>query len=92
MRLKSITGLTRIERDACALIYKGIEHLKIRDVVASYSISHGHAQKSYFGNLIPGVEITEFELAMLFDGGYSWFGGQSTINSDGSFSVTIYID
>lgn len=44
------------------------------------------------GQLKKGIEISELELSMLLDRGFSHFGGSSSISSDGKFTVTIYTD
>jgi hypothetical protein len=58
-----------------------------------YSSTKGYAQKGYDGYLKKELlDLSELEVAMICDGGYSWFGGSSKIDENGRFHVTIYID
>jgi len=51
----------------------------------------GHAKKTYRGTLKDGIKLTERELSMVLDDGYSHFGGSSLINGR-NFTVVIYTD
>ncbi|WP_336761342.1 hypothetical protein [Paenibacillus sp. USHLN196] len=62
------------------------------NTIESYVPQSGYAQKTYRGQLKQGVEISELELSMLLDRGFSHFGGSSSISSDGKFTVVIYTD
>ena len=55
-------------------------------------ISHGYAQNTHSGTLNEGIELTELELSMIVDNGYSYFGGSSIIGEGGLFKVIIYTD
>lgn len=57
-----------------------------------YEKEHGYAKHIYRGVLKKDVELTELELSMICDGGYSHFGGSSSIRQDRVFTVVIYID
>lgn len=61
-------------------------------VFSEFTSQPGHAHCMYSGVLGEEIELTELELAMICDGGYSFFGGFSTIHSDGTFVVKIYTD
>jgi hypothetical protein len=60
--------------------------------ISEYSHKSGYAQSTYIGKLKDGVKISELELSMYLDSGFSHFGGSSSISSDGSFKVVIYTD
>ena len=57
-----------------------------------YTLQTGYARKTHRGRLKPGVELTELELSMVCDDGYSHFGGSGTISKDRTFCVVIYTD
>lgn len=62
------------------------------EIFESTSSSSRYSTRTHSGKLKEGVELTELELAMILDGGYYWFGGDSTIYDNGSFRVNIYTD
>ena len=78
----------------------------IYDVMADeqhnlYTRFTGYAHYTAEGYLLPvedikakfGRDLTELDIAMLVDGGYSWFGGYSTFfESSRHFVVKIYTD
>lgn len=52
----------------------------------------GYANCQYTGTLKPDLEdLTSLQVAMLCDGGYSWFGGNHSKNGL-KFSVKVYTD
>lgn len=53
-----------------------------------------YARNTYSGVLKPEMRnISALQVAMMLDGGYSWFGGRCSKDPDGlSFCVTIYTD
>lgn len=69
-------------------------NLNIKDFCENEECSRhsGYAKVTYTGKLKEYVELTELELSMICDNGYSHFGGSSFIDRDRGFSVTIYTD
>lgn len=60
--------------------------------VAQVTMRHGYAKKEYNGTLAPEYgDLTELEIAMLCDRGFSWFGG-TCYKTGLNFNATIYID
>lgn len=57
-----------------------------------YTVEKRYARDVYRGKLKADIEITELELSMICDNGYSYFGGSSTIYKDRTFSVEIWTD
>lgn len=52
----------------------------------------GYANSQYSGTLKPDLnDLTDLQVAMLCDGGYSWFGGQCSKNGL-KFNVKVYTD
>lgn len=52
----------------------------------------GYAHCQYLGKLKPDLEdLTDLQVAMLCDGGYSWFGGNCEKNGL-HFNVKVYTD
>ena len=51
-----------------------------------------YARATYTGKIKEGIELTELELSMICDNGFSHFGGNSVINPDRTFKVIIYKD
>uniref|UniRef100_A0A6H2A4G1 Uncharacterized protein n=1 Tax=viral metagenome TaxID=1070528 RepID=A0A6H2A4G1_9ZZZZ len=52
----------------------------------------GYAECQYSGKLKPDLEdLTALQVAMLCDGGYSWFGGNCS-KSGCNFNVKVYTD
>lgn len=53
---------------------------------------NGYANNQYTGTLKPDLkDLTSLQVAMLCDGGYSWFGGSCGKNGL-KFSVKVYTD
>jgi hypothetical protein len=54
---------------------------------------HAYARAIYTGTLTEETkDLTPWEVAVLCDGGFSWFGGSANIYSNGHFEVNIYTD
>lgn len=101
MELKTIFA---VEKDELLLssysdTYRGLK--KYRNEYGSFKrgelfdeifSSSGYARKTYRGKIKDNIELTELELSMICDSGYSHFGGSSKINTNKTFSVTIYTD
>lgn len=64
----------------------------IRACCDSIVVTSGYANCTYSGTLKPDLnDLTSLQVAMLCDGGYSWFGGNCS--KDGlKFSVKVYTD
>lgn len=62
------------------------------DLFENYDCKHSYARTTYTGKIKEGIELTELELSMICDSGYSHFGGSSAINSDMTFRVEIFTD
>jgi len=71
---------------------RSLGDIGLKTICDTYSVEHQYARNVYRGVLKEGVEVSEIELAMICDGGYSFFGGHSTILKDRTFVVEIYID
>ena len=98
MNLKSITSLTDDEQVKYANIYNEMKEKfgPVKEWRSKLIKDVKHSQTpgthTYRGQLNDGVSISELELAMVLDNGYSNFGGSSRINQDGTFMVQIYFD
>ncbi len=100
MDLPSITGMTERDIDESTKVkeqlLKRFETTNLRGVGSKifeeFTPSLGITMNQYNGKLKPGVEISELELSMVLDSGFSYFGGSCTILPGGKFSATIYID
>lgn len=57
-----------------------------------HSILSRYAMNVHTGKIKDGIQLTELELSMICDGGFSHFGGSSNIYADGTFRVEIYTD
>ena len=57
-----------------------------------YEYQSKHARAVHKGKLKEGMTLTELEVSMICDNGFSHFGGSSTIYKDGTFQVDIYTD
>lgn len=57
-----------------------------------YRIESKYSRKIYTGKIKEGIELTELELSMICDNGFSYFGGSSIIRKDRTFRVEIFID
>jgi hypothetical protein len=70
------------------------KRLDLRDICedGKYSVENRYATTVYRGKLKEGIDITELELSMICDNGYSYFGGSSVIHPDRTFTVEIWID
>lgn len=64
------------------LKYEMFENLKSKS---------GYAHCLYEGDITEGIDLTEEEMAIICDGGFSYFGGYSNINGR-HFNVKIYTD
>lgn len=93
MKLKSVTDLTELEVSDYAIIFQNVKDLTL-ELVAPKCRGNCRAKRcEYYGVLLPKYKyLTPLELAMICDGGFANFGGNSNINPDGSFGVTIYTD
>lgn len=101
MTLKSIFEVEENKRTK--KLYKGIYQLlkskygtnygfDTEGIFESKNVSHGYTQNTYSGKLNKGIELSELELSMILDNGYSHFGGSSIIGENGLFKVIIYTD
>lgn len=63
-----------------------------KQVFEEHQNSSGYAKNTHTGKLKKGVALSELELAMICDAGYSFFGGTSSLNGDGTFTVVIWTD
>jgi len=96
MRLKAIPELTLQEVIDYTAIYKdlmdrfGSPKEWGKKLFEEYTLSVGYGKHVYNGKI--KVYLTELELSMILDKGYSHFGGSCTIFSDGKFHATIYTD
>jgi hypothetical protein len=70
----------------------GISFFPLREMFEDYQINPSYAQTTYTGRIKDGIELTELELSMICDNGFSHFGGSSTIHPDRTFVVEIYTD
>ena len=68
--------------------YGGFAIDKIFD---DYRDVSSYARRTKTGKIKDGITLSELELSMVCDGGYSHFGGSSSINGR-SFKVVIYTD
>ena len=62
------------------------------ELFEDYKDVSSYARRTHTGKIKDGMELTELEVSMICDGGYSHFGGSSTIYSDKTFKVEIYTD
>ena len=77
--------LSRFEVDS-------ISQIPNMSVCETLNCNNGYGTNTYTGKLKEGVEVSEIELAMIIDRGYSFFGGSSQINQDRTFKVEIWFD
>jgi len=61
-------------------------------IFEDYSNKSSYARNTHTGKIKAGIEIDELELSMICDDGFSHFGGSSSIDKDGNFTVVIYTD
>ena len=95
MYLNPITGLTEGQWQENQAIYESLGErglLNPSKAFATFNRSSSYARHNFSGKLAEGVELTELEIAMICDNGFSWFGGSSTLKPDGTFHVTVYFD
>jgi hypothetical protein len=95
MILKDIFAVEKDEalnREYEEIYVKMKERFKENNPISDYTYKPGYAQTTYTGKLKDGVEISELELSMYLDSGFSHFGGSSSISNNGSFKVVIYTD
>ncbi|BDH62144.1 hypothetical protein MTP04_22740 [Lysinibacillus sp. PLM2] len=71
---------------------ESISEITNMSVCETFSCRNGYGTNTYTGKLKDDVVVSEIELAMIIDNGYSFFGGSSTINSDKTFKVEIWFD
>ena len=62
------------------------------NIFENYSVEHRYARNIHRGKIRDGIVLSELELSMICDDGFSHFGGSSTIYSDNTFKVEIEID
>ena len=98
MYLKSITSLSKDEVAEYTAIYKRLEEKfgkpsSWRDTIFS-ELHHTQTPGThkYTGIVKPFIPITELELAMVLDRGFSNFGGVVSLSPSGHFQVSIYFD
>ena len=65
---------------------------KYNELFENYKDVSTYARRTHTGKIKDGIELTELELSMICDNGFSHFGGSSNINSDKTFTVVIYTD
>lgn len=70
----------------------GVNLYSLRGHLRRYRQVSSYAKNTHTGKLKDGVELSELELSMVCDSGFSHFGGSSFIGSDGTFTVVIYTD
>jgi hypothetical protein len=61
-------------------------------LIENHNNNSSYARNTHTGRIKDGVELTELELSMVCDNGFSHFGGSSTIRTDRTFTVVIYTD
>lgn len=66
--------------------------LKLADICESQNKHSGYGTHTYTGVLKEDIEVSELELAIICDSGYSFFGGSSKIDSSRNFKVEIWFD
>jgi hypothetical protein len=57
-----------------------------------YRYESKYGENIHTGKIKEGIELTELELSMICDDGFSHFGGSSAIYLDRTFKVVIYTD
>ena len=93
MKLKSVIDLTEAEVSDYAVAFQNIKDLTLELVAPKCKGNYRVGRCEYYGVLLTKYKyLTPIELAMICDGGFNHFGGNSNINPDGSFGVTIYTD
>jgi hypothetical protein len=66
--------------------------LNISQCADDVMVRHGYANTEYRGTLSPDLDaLTDLQVAMLCDGGYSWFGGECR-KTGLNFYVKVYTD
>lgn len=61
-------------------------------LIEHHSNKSSYARNTHTGRIKDGIELTELELSMVCDNGFSHFGGSSVLRSDRYFVVEIYTD
>lgn len=96
MRLPCIVTISEETKKKCENFLKEIkeENLDIDKICSNKFRDNGYTQYTVTGTLLPEyVAIDELKLAILVDAGYSFFGGNSTIDRNTQkFRVVIYVD
>lgn len=101
MKLKSIFAVCRdkelekqyedirdglLKRFECNSLYEAS-----KKAFEEHTVQNKYYRNVHEGKLREGVKLTELEVSMLCDGGFSHFGG-SSVSRDGRFHVEIYTD
>jgi hypothetical protein len=68
-----------------------IRELRLGDLCEDWAFHHGYGTNTYTGKLKDSVTVSELEIAMICDHGYSFFGGSSSISGK-NFKVEIWFD
>lgn len=101
MKLRAIPTLTQEEIAEYSKIMESLKNtygvgefksLRLDTIAEKHNLEKGYATNKYRGQLKEDIKISPLELSMMCDNGFSHFGGSSSISSDGSFYVEIYID
>lgn len=71
---------------------KSMYDIRLNNFCEDYSKDSGYGTHVYYGKLKDDVKVSELELAMICDNGYSFFGGSSVIDADKKFKVEIWFD
>lgn len=69
----------------------GDEYPNLEKISERVSYSSGYARRTARGILKEGYSFTGFELAIIFDGGFNFFGGEAFVNGR-MFIITVYTD
>lgn len=100
-RLRSVTSLSKADIEAANEVMLSLAARFGNDMrdwrdkcfePGSYRKVIGYAQYKFYGRLRPGISLTPFELSIIIDRGYSYFGGYIQIGVDGSINAKIYTD
>lgn len=75
------------------LLKEKVSNISRNDIIRDIRMTMSGGMKIYSGAIPMDLDINELQLAMLCFGGYSWFGGKSSINyKEKRFVVEIYYD
>jgi hypothetical protein len=64
----------------------------VNELFENYKCISSYARCTHVGTIKDGIELSELELSMVCDYGFSHFGGLSVIRDDRTFEVVIYTD